>query len=149
MSVRRVSPTEAAALLGEGYVYVDVRSVPEFEAGHPRGAYNVPLLHSGPGGMQPNPAFLSVMEARFPKASKLVIGCQAGGRSLRAAELLAAEGYANVVDQRAGWGGIRDGFGSVTEAGWQRAGLPSATEADPGHGYAELQEGSRPTHEGT
>ncbi len=30
---------------GEGYVYIDVRSIPEYERGHSAGAHNVPLLH--------------------------------------------------------------------------------------------------------
>ena len=67
-AMRRISPGEARELIEkEGYVYVDVRSVPEFESGHPEGAYNVPLLHMGPAGMTPNPEFLSVMQQRFPK----------------------------------------------------------------------------------
>ena len=46
MPAKRVPPSRRASSIdGEGYVYLDVRSVPEFEAGHPRGAYNVPLLH--------------------------------------------------------------------------------------------------------
>ena len=63
MTVKRVSPEEAKKLIDdEGYVYVDVRSLPEFEAGHPTGAYNVPLMHQGPAGMTPNPDFMAVME---------------------------------------------------------------------------------------
>ena len=60
--MKKVSPEEAAVLMEEGCVYLDVRSVPEFEAGHPTGAYNVPLLDMGPGGMVDNPEFLSVVE---------------------------------------------------------------------------------------
>src|SRR5262249_40526449 len=86
MAVKRVSPEEARDLMHQdGYVYVDVRSVPEFEAGHPIGAYNVPLMHPGPQGMVPNPDFMSVMQQSFAKDRKIVVGCQAGGRSLRAA----------------------------------------------------------------
>ena len=52
MAIKRISPEEARALVeDQGYSYLDVRSVPEFEAGHPVGAYNIPLLHMGPGGM--------------------------------------------------------------------------------------------------
>ena len=41
MTVKRVSPQEADRLLREaGYVYVDVRSIPEFDAGHPTGAFS-------------------------------------------------------------------------------------------------------------
>ena len=43
--VKRVTPPEASTLLGEGWVYLDVRSIPEFDDGHPPGAANVPLLH--------------------------------------------------------------------------------------------------------
>ena len=60
MSVRHVAPTEARELMEkEGFTYVDVRSVPEFQAGHPAGAFNVPLLDVGPMGMAPNPGFRS------------------------------------------------------------------------------------------
>ena len=32
---KRVTPTEAAQLMTEGWTYLDVRSIPEFEAGSP------------------------------------------------------------------------------------------------------------------
>jgi rhodanese-related sulfurtransferase len=137
--IERISPKRAHELLTEGYVYVDVRTVPEFEGGHPQGALNVPFAHPGPSGMVPNPRFLEVMRARFARDAKLVLGCLSGGRSLAAAELLARDGFASVVDQRAGWGGVRDPFGGIVEAGWQREGLPTETEADPAHRYATLE----------
>ncbi len=134
--MRRIGPAEAHALVtSEGYAYVDVRSVPEFEAGHPAGAYNVPVAHAG--GV-PNPEFLAVVQRHFDPSRGIVVGCQAGGRSLRAAALLMEAGFTNVVDQRAGWGGQRDAFGRVTEAGWERAGLPAATRSEPGRSWAEL-----------
>src|SRR5687767_699366 len=106
---RRVSPQEARGLQEkEGFAYVDVRSVPEFQAGHPTGAFNVPLMHMGPAGMAPNPEFLDVMKKAFPTDAKLVVGCKAGGRSARAAALLESAGYTNVVDQRAGFEGTHD-----------------------------------------
>ena len=37
-NIKRVSPAEAKTLMDEGYVYLDVRSEPEFAAGHPAGA---------------------------------------------------------------------------------------------------------------
>lgn len=140
MTVNRVSPEEADALVREqGYVYVDVRSIPEFDAGHPAGAYNVPLMHKTAAGMQPNPEFMAVMESSFGRDSKLVLGCRSGVRSLRAAEMLIAAGFANVVDQRAGWGGARDAFGQVQERGWEVAGLPTATAAETGRDYEALR----------
>ncbi|MCC6877837.1 MAG: rhodanese-like domain-containing protein [Sandaracinaceae bacterium] len=139
--VRRVTAEEAEALMRkENFVYVDVRSVPEFEQGHPKGAYNVPLMHMGAGGMEPNGDFVPVMEARFPKDAKLVLGCRSGGRSLRAAELLASHGYTSVIDQRAGWDGARDPFGRVVDAGWSQLKLPTSTDAEPGRSWVELAE---------
>lgn len=121
--LKRVSPEEASALLDEGYVYVDVRSEPEFEQGHPPGALNVPLMHLGPGGMQPNPEFSSVMQSAFGKREKLVVGCRSGGRSRRAAELLLQAGFQDVVDLAPGWEGSRDPFGRFAP-GWSKLGLP-------------------------
>ena len=43
MSFANVSVREARDKQREGYIYVDVRSIPEFEQGHPEGAVNVPL----------------------------------------------------------------------------------------------------------
>jgi rhodanese-related sulfurtransferase len=137
-AIKRVSPKEALALLAEGYIYVDVRSEQEFAEGHPAGAYNVPIMHLGGGGMTPNPRFTEVMRARFPVDAKIVVGCKAGGRSLRAANVLVGEGYTRVVDQRAGWDGARDAFGRVTEKGWGPDGLPSEKGAPEGRAYAAL-----------
>ena len=139
MTVKRVSPQEADALVrDEGYVYVDVRSIPEFDSGHTAGAYNIPLMHATPSGMRPNGDFMSVVSAVFPKDSKLVVGCRSGNRSLRAAEALIAAGYVNVVDQRAGHGGARDAFGQLQEAGWEGAGLEVAIEPHPERTYESL-----------
>src|ERR1019366_472112 len=120
----RISPQEASAKLAEGWTYVDVRTTQEFEAGHPPGAVNVPIMHADAGGMVPNADFLAVMTAAFPWDAKLVVGCKAGGRSLRAAQALLGAGFTSVLDQRAGWDGARNPFGQVTEPGWSRVGLP-------------------------
>lgn len=131
--MKRVSPQEAQALMDQGYVYVDVRSIPEFEAGHPKGAYNIPIMHAGGFGMSPNPNFLAEMESAFPKNTKIVVGCKAGGRSLQAAGLLGNAGFSDVIDQRAGF----DGNGA--EPGWRAAGLPTAQAAEPGRAYGDLK----------
>lgn len=134
--LKRVSPAEAKALLDEGYVYVDVRTPEEWAAGHPTGSINVPWALNSPGGMSPNPAFLPAMEKLHDKAAKIIVGCKAGGRSLKAANALLAAGFTDVVDQRAGWDGPRDAFGKLTEQGWQPSGLPTET-ATPGASWAE------------
>ena len=140
MAVKRVSPSEARELIDkQGYVYVDVRSVPEFAAGHPTGAYNVPLMNMGPGGMTPNPDFMAVMGS-FPKDAKLVVGCKAGGRSARAASMLESAGYRSVTDQRAGFEGAPDpATGRIAEPGWRPAGLPVTTDALPDRTYEALK----------
>lgn len=136
---KRVTPPEAKALLDEGYRYLDVRSIPEFEAGHPDGAFNVPLLHMQGGRMIPNPDFQRVVEANFDRADRLVVGCKMGGRSLQAASLLEAAGFSAVVDVRGGFSGERDPYGRVVTPGWQDAGLPVATQAQPGRAYGDLE----------
>ena len=134
MPVKRVLPKDAADLLAQGYKYLDVRSIPEFEAGHATGAYNVPLLNLLPGrGMVPNPAFLDVVSKRFAKDDRIVCGCKSGGRSLRAAEMLTGMGYTSIVDLQTGFDGSPDG------KGWRDAGLPIETKADAGKSYAELE----------
>jgi rhodanese-related sulfurtransferase len=119
---KRISPEEANRLLLEGYTYVDVRTVEEFEAGHPAGSVNVPIVFAG--GVQ-NPDFLRVMKAAFRADGKIIVGCKSGGRSARAAQALAAAGFTDVVDQRAGWEGSRNAFGQLAEPGWSPAGLPT------------------------
>ena len=139
MTVKRISPQEADRLVREeGYVYLDVRSVPEFEAGHPTGAYNVPIMHKTDAGMQPNDDFMEVVSAVFDKNTKLVLGCRSGNRSLRAAQLLLAAGFDYVIDQRAGLAGARDAFGQLQEPGWEAAGLDMATEPHPDRHYGAL-----------
>jgi rhodanese-related sulfurtransferase len=134
MPVKRVSPEAALELMQkEGYVYVDVRSIPEFEAGHPEGAFNVPLVHRGPHGMTPNTDFLSVMEKAFGKSARIVVGCASGGRSLQAATILLASGFTDVIDQRAG-------FLGATEPGWASAGLPTAKNAPSERTYPALRD---------
>jgi rhodanese-related sulfurtransferase len=137
MSVKRVSPEEAQTLVDqEGYVYVDVRSIPEFDAGHPKGAYNVPWKHMDAAGVSDNDDFVAVMESAFGKDAKLVVGCKSGGRSLAAAETLAAEGFSNVIDQRAGYVGGMGPRGP--EPGWATQGLPTSQVAEAGRAYAAL-----------
>src|SRR5213079_686795 len=104
---KRVSPPEAAALLQQEWRYVDVRSIPEFDDGHPQGAANIPLLHAQGGRMVPNPDFQRVVEANYARDVRLVIGCRSGSRSAQASALREAAGYAQVVDMAGGRGGER------------------------------------------
>ena len=109
-----------------GFVYLDVRTVPEFDEGHPPRAYNVPLQHPGADGLVDNPDFVSQVRALIAPDAGIVVACAAGVRSLRAAQLLADSGFTNLVEQRAGMSGVRDAFGRVRERGWRDEGLPLA-----------------------
>jgi rhodanese-related sulfurtransferase len=137
--VKPVTPEEAAELMSQGHVYVDVRSEPEFEAGHPEGALNVPLLNAGPVGLVPNPEFQAVMEASFGKDEPLIIGCKAGGRSKKASELLAQAGFSKLSDQVAGFDAGKDAFGRAIP-GWSRTALPVAKGKPAGQSYADVKQ---------
>jgi rhodanese-related sulfurtransferase len=139
-NITRISPADAKKLIDEqGYTYVDVRTEAEYAAGHPKGAQNVPVMNAGARGMEPNPDFLKVAQAAYPKDAKLVLGCRSGVRSMRAAQMLVDAGFTSIVEQRAGWEGARNAFGAVTEPGWSPAGLPTETTT-PGGSYAELKQ---------
>lgn len=139
MSAKKIQPEEALTHLKDGWVYLDVRTTEEFAAGHPEGAYNVPLLQQGPGGMAPNPEFLKVVEANFEKDAKLVVGCKAGGRSAKACALLEQAGYSNLLDQTAGYLGKVNPFSGQQELGWHQKELPTKTEALEGRDYDALK----------
>ncbi len=146
MEVRRISPDEAKALLdsGNGHIYLDVRTVSEFEAGHPQGAKNIPFLEQDPlRGMSINPRFAEIVEKNFGKSANLICGCQKGGRSYRAAETLKAAGFQNVVDMRGGYGGETDQCGCTTFAGWAERGLPVTTESSREDRYEHLKSNAK------
>ena len=139
--MKEVSPQEAYDLMKSDpeFIYLDVRSVPEFQAGHPKDAINIPLLHFDPGaGMIPNEDFLNVAEVNLPKDAKLVVGCKVGGRSARACDLLAQRGYTNVTNVRGGFVAATDNTGRVVEPGWSMLNLPTSTEAPPEASYDGL-----------
>lgn len=135
--IRRVSALEGAELLAQGYVYLDVRTEEEYAAGHPVGALNVPFMVSGGGRLVPNPDFLAVARAVLPAAEKVLVGCAAGGRSIKAAQAMVGAGFACVVDLRPGYGGARNAFGQLVEPGWQAAALPTEL-VTAGKSYPEL-----------
>ena len=139
MAIKRVSPQEASELQAKGYTYVDVRSSSEFETGRPKGSVNIPFMHKGLTGMSPNPEFLAALKACFPPDAKFVLGCQGGNRSMRAAEMLQSQGYGEIFEQRAGFGGARDASGRVVEAGWAEAGLPVESGAAPGRYWDSMK----------
>ncbi|MFT4569775.1 MAG: rhodanese-related sulfurtransferase [Hyphomicrobiaceae bacterium] len=140
---KRIEPDEAARLIEDGWIYLDVRSVSEFEQGHPKGAWNVPLLHLEPGrGMTPNPDFLADVKRAFAVDSQLVVGCKSSGRSAKAAALLEQDGFTQIVDMAGGFSGQPAPGGGVACQGWEARGLPTAACAESGRSYAALKAGN-------
>jgi rhodanese-related sulfurtransferase len=141
MSLDHIMPDEAARRMNEeGYVYIDVRSIPEFEQNHPDPAVNIPILHADlrTGQMIPNPDFLHVVQANYATDVKLVMGCRSGQRSARAAEVLLQNGYETVVNMQCGFEGERNPFGQVVNPGWAEMGLPTSEEKSEGVSYDSL-----------
>ena len=139
MAIPQIDPEEAHRRMGQGFIYLDVRSTVEFARGHAVGALNVPLLDvDATGTMVPNPDFLAVCEANFPKDVQLVVGCAAGGRSQRACELLQERGYPTLANIQGGFSGAHDQEGRVVAAGWADLSLPVSTETGEGVGYTGL-----------
>ena len=125
--MKEINPQEAYDLLKREpeTIYLDVRSIPEFEESHPVGAINIPLLHFAPGmGMIPNDDFVQVVQGNLSKDAKILVGCKTGGRSSRACELLAQSGYKNIANVRGGFLGVVDHFGRLLEPGWSMLDLP-------------------------
>ena len=144
--MKNLTVHDARAKQAEGSTYVDVRSEAEFRQGHPAGAFNVPLMHRDEhsGQMIPNRDFLHVMRANFPADAALLIGCQVGGRSAQAAQILEASGYQDVTNVLGGFGGARDPMTGATRAeGWSQAGLPVEQGEVPGRTYADLRARAR------
>lgn len=134
--IPEVSAPETFALLEQNAsaVYLDVRTEQEFAAGHPQGAFNVPVFFfdAAHRGLR-NPDFESVVEKVFTKDRTILLGCQSGVRSLQAADLLRSRGYTDVRNVAGGFGG------SPFAPGWVDTGLPVETGAPAGRSYAALK----------
>ena len=94
-NIEKISVKEVKNIVDNSNFYldvliVDVRSVEEFESGHIQGAINVPL-----NDISENEMFLN---------KKIILYCQSGRRSEKAALLLEKLGYKNILDM----GGIQD-----------------------------------------
>jgi len=78
---------KARELVGEGWVLLDVRTPEEFRQGHPEPARNIPVQE------------LSQRVAEVgPPGTRVVVYCQAGGRSAMAAQILRANGFPELFD---------------------------------------------------
>lgn len=101
MAIEEVSVAELKELVGAGAPVVDVREADEYLSGHVPGAVSVPL------------STLVGADDRFSDSATTYVICQAGGRSMRACEYLAAQGKSvvNVAGGTGAW--IASGFDIV------------------------------------
>jgi rhodanese-related sulfurtransferase len=133
--IPQVTPEQAAAAIKKqpDAVYLDVRSEEEFRAGHPQGAYNVPVVFFD-AAHRPiaNTDFDRVVQATFARDTRLFVGCQSGVRSQHAAERLQALGFIDVSNVAGGFGG------SPAARGWRDSGLPRGSGDPEGRSYADL-----------
>jgi rhodanese-related sulfurtransferase len=99
-----VSPSQATQLMNrEEALVLDVREPGEYGAGHILGAKNVPLSRIDSGGAE---------IAGKKKDRPVILYCESGNRSAKAAAALKAQGYTRVVN-------LAGGIGA-----WQQVGLP-------------------------
>jgi rhodanese-related sulfurtransferase len=141
MPIANRTAPEAHEQQQRGATLVDVRSTREYNTGHAAGAVNVPLMEpdEDTGQMTPNPDFVRVMQANFAADTPLLLACQGGGRSARAARMLETFGYSNITNVLGGFLGKRDPVdGRTIDPGWHECGLPTDTTPAPGGSYAEL-----------
>ena len=142
MEIKQTTPPQAyeALCADSGAVYLDVRTEEEFAAGHPLGAINIPIAFANPdGGMVFNSDFLDVVEKVLPRDSRIFCGCKSGGRSQKAAEILAQAGYTDITNVHGGFGGARDPSGQVLVPGWNDSGLPVRSDTDESVSYEGLR----------
>lgn len=98
-----VNPAEATQLINRAdALVVDVREPGEYGAGHILGAKNVPLSRIEAGGA----------EVAKKKDKAVIVYCDTGNRSAKAAAALRRHGFAKAVNLAGGLGA------------WQQAGLP-------------------------
>lgn len=138
MPIEQSTPPEVKDLLDENpdAIYLDVRTETEFVAGHPAGAINIPVAFPGAGGqMQINPDFMTVAESVIPKDAKIVCGCQVGGRSQAAAEMMSQAGYGDLTNMRGGFGGLQDPTTGEVITGWRDEGYPVETGTTDENSY--------------
>ncbi|XP_010056098.2 protein HIGH ARSENIC CONTENT 1, mitochondrial [Eucalyptus grandis] len=101
--VANVDVYTAKGLLTVSHRYLDVRTEEEFKKSHVENAVNVPYMFSTPDGRVKNPDFLTQVAAVCNKEDHLVVGCNSGGRSLRACVDLLNAGYKNVNNMEGGY----------------------------------------------
>ncbi|MDQ6988871.1 MAG: rhodanese-like domain-containing protein [Mariprofundaceae bacterium] len=82
------------------FVFLDVRTQQEYEAGHVPGALHIPV------------ASLQNRLSEIPKGKRIYVYCEAGVRAAKASKMLVRSGFSNIENLPESMGG------------WRRAGYP-------------------------
>jgi rhodanese-related sulfurtransferase len=143
MDIKQINAEQAQQAMeaDADVIYVDVRTPQEFEKGHPPGAINIPVVFPNPATrqMDANEDFLKVVQAHVSKDASIIVGCQMGGRSQMAAEILSEFGYSNVSNMQGGFGGVRNPTGQVVAPGWLQMEYPIETDVSDRNAYESLK----------
>lgn len=80
---------KARELVGQGWVLLDVRTPEEYRQGHPEPARNIPVQE-----------LARRLSELGPPSTRVVVYCQAGGRSAAAVDILRRNGFQDLFDLR-------------------------------------------------
>ena len=93
-SIKTVSADEFARMIkSDSVILVDVRTADEYNAGHIEGARNIDVLKDD---------FNNIATTSLPKDKEIAVYCRSGKRSMKAANILAKDGF-KVINLKGGW----------------------------------------------
>ena len=93
-SIKTVSADEFAHIIkSDSVILVDVRTADEYNAGHIEGARNIDVLKDD---------FNNIATTSLPKDKEIAVYCRSGKRSMKAANILAKDGF-KVINLKGGW----------------------------------------------
>ena len=93
-SIKTVSADEFAQIIkSDSVILVDVRTADEYNAGHIDGARNIDVLTDD---------FNAIATTSLPKDKEIAVYCRSGKRSMKAANILAKDGF-KVINLKGGW----------------------------------------------
>ncbi|KAB1995171.1 hypothetical protein ES319_D13G143600v1 [Gossypium barbadense] len=119
--VATVNVIAAKDLLGSNHCYLDVRTPEEFSKSHIHHAFNAPYMFITQEGRVKNPEFLKEVSLILKKDDHIIVGCNSGGRGVRACVDLIEAGYENVSN-------MEGGYSAWVDAGLKPAGDKPAEE---------------------
>lgn len=93
-SIKTVCADEFAQIIkSDSVILVDVRTANEYNAGHIDGARNIDVLKDD---------FNDIATTSLPKDKEIAVYCRSGKRSMKAANILAKDGF-KVINLKGGW----------------------------------------------